>query len=374
MKKSSKGVLVIIIIMIILSLTGGIVGLLASMNTPTTQPKDDVKKEDYQITYKYYIDNTEVTKEQIDASKETKTTCDETDTTCIPTIKPATIKYTNYSCTNNVKGEWQDSSWEFTPDLTANTTCKLYFESTVHNVKVTVSNGTLPADNIEGILENKVGETSTMIITPTLGYKFDKVECDDASAKAEFNIETNTLSISNVTKNTTCNISFKLNDYSVEVQVTYGSVTENTKSANYGGSVTFNVTPAENYGDALVSCTNNQKGEYNKDTKVLTVSSLTSDTKCTVQFKSIKYNVNLTVVNGTLVGTSPISTTPNGSVSFGINVNDGFGYTGATIDCGTQNVKTNIIGTSNVVQISEINQDLNCTLTLKKLETTENTN
>lgn len=371
MKKSSKGVLVIIIIMIILSLSGGIVGLLANLNNNTPKPKDDIKKEDYKVTYKYYIDNKEVTKEKIDASKSYTTLCNSADTNCIPTTTQAKIKYNSYSCTNNVKGEWQDTSWEFTPDLTANTTCKLYFDSLIHNVKITVSNATLPVDNIEGLLENRVGETSNIIITPKEGYKFDKVECDDTTVLATFNNETNTLSINNVTKDTTCNISFKLNDYSVEVQVTYGSVTENTKSANYGGTVSFNVTPAENYGDALVSCTNNQNGIYNKDTKTLTVSSLTNDTKCTVQFKSIKYSVNLTVVNGTLVGTSPISTTPNGSVSFGINVNDGFGYTGANIDCGTQNVKTNIIGTSNIVQISEINQDLNCTLTLKKLETAD---
>lgn len=369
MKKRSNGVLVIIIIMTILSLSGGIVGLLANMNQNTEKPKDDTKPENYEVTYRYYIDSEEVNKDKIDESKEKIIECDlVTNPTCVPgTKQDATIKFEKYTCTNNVKGEWNDENWEFTPDLTANTTCRLYFTNLIHDVKFTVANGTLPIDNPEGIVKNKLGEDSTIIITPTAGYKFDKVECDN-NATAEFNQENNLLTVKNVTKNTTCTISFKINDYSIEVKATYGSVSESVKSANYGGTVTFDVTPAENYGDAIVSCTNDQKATYANN--VLTVAAITNNTVCTIQFKSIKYSVNLTVVNGTLLSQSenPQTTTPNGRVSFGISPQEGYGYTGAEATCDNANYIPEIIGTNNIVMISNINANLNCTLTLKKIE------
>lgn len=373
MKKRSNGVLVIIIIMIIISLAGGIVGLLASMRDTTEKPKDDTKPENYEVTYRYYIDSEEVDKEKIDELKGKTKECDQTDPTCVPTIEKATIKFEKYNCTNNVKGEWDNTNWSFTPDLTANTTCRLYFTNLTHEIKVNVTNGTLPVDNPEGKLINTMVDNqtvdSTIIITPTAGYKFDKVECDN-NATGEFNIETNLLTIKNVTKNTICNISFKINDYTVEIRTSNGTSSDEPKSANYGGTVTFNVTPAENYGDAIVTCTNDQKATYANN--VLTVSSITNNTVCTVQFKPLKHTVNLTVVNGSLgINNSPQTTQDGGTVSFDVSKSEGFGFTNAELSCDVEGQKielqSNGTGTA-MVFVYNVKSNLNCKLVLKKLE------
>lgn len=375
MKKRSSGVLVIIIIMIILSLSGGVVGLLANMNQNNNKPKDDTKPKNYEITYRYYIDSEEVNKEKIDDSKEKIIECDlVANPTCVPgTKQDATIKFEKYTCTNNVKGEWNDENWEFTPDLTANTTCRLYFTNLIHDVKFTVTNGSLPVENPEGIIKNRLGEDSTIIITPTTGYKFDKAECDN-NATAEFNQETNLLTVKNVTKNTTCTISFKINDYTVEVKTSNGTSSEEPKSANYGGTVTFNVTPAENYGDAIVTCTNNQKATFVNN--VLTVSSITSDTVCTVQFKPLKHTVNLTVVNGTLgINNSPQTTQDGGTVSFDVTKSEGFGFTNHELTCDVEGQKIELQsnGTNTaMVFVYNVKGNLNCKLVLKKIETETN--
>lgn len=371
MKKKSNGVLIVLIILIIISLSGGIIGLLASMKDTSTKPSNNNDKKDYTITYKYYIDSEEVNKEKIDENKEKLIECDLTkNPTCTsPTKQEATIKFDKYTCTNNVKGEWDNTKWKFNPDLTANTTCRLYFSNLVHNIKVSVSNGTLPVDNPEGVLTSKVNENSTIVITPTEGYKFDKVECDN-NAKAEFNIETNLLTISNVTKNTTCNISFKINDYTIEIRTSNGTTTEEPKSANYGGTVTFNVTPAENYGDPSVTCTNDQKATFANN--ILTVSSITNNTVCTVQFKPLKHTVNLTVVNGSLgINNSPQTTQDGGTVSFDVSKSEGFGFTNAELSCDIAGQKielqSNGTGTA-MVFVYNVKSNLNCKLVLKKLE------
>ena len=35
--------------------------------------------------------------------------------------------FEKYECSNEVKGSWDNKKWKFTPDLTADSTCKLYF-------------------------------------------------------------------------------------------------------------------------------------------------------------------------------------------------------------------------------------------------------
>lgn len=363
MKKRSNGVLVIIIIMIVLSLAGGVLGLLANLNK-TSNPVDTEPKE-YTISYKYYIDSEEVNEETIKKAKVNETTCDITiDPTCIQ--QTPTIKFDKYTCTNDVKGEWNNTNWEFTPNLTANTTCRLYFTSLIHNVKFTASNGILPSNGLEELVQNKLGEDTTITILPTEGYKYDKVECNN-NATAEYNIETKILTVKNITKDTTCNISFKINDYTVEVKASNGTATEDPKSANYGGTVTFTVTPAENYGDASVSCTNGQTGTYANN--VLTVSSITNSTVCTVQFKPIKHSVNLTVVNGSLLAQSanPQTTQDGGTVTFGISPLDGYGYSGAEVSCDVAGTKIEAIGTNNIVMVYNVKSNLNCKIVLKQI-------
>ncbi len=363
MKKRSNGVLVIIIIMMVLSLAGGTLGLLANMNK-TTKP-DDPKKEDYVISYKYYLDSEEVSKEFIDKVNVATNNCENSpDPNCVNQTR--TIKFEKYACTNNVKGEWNDTKWEFTPNLTANTTCRLYFTNLIHSVKFTASNGVLPSKKPEEILQTKVGDDTTITILPNEGYKFDKVECNN-NAKAEFNSETNVLTVKNVVKDTTCNISFKINDYTVEVKASNGNVTEDPISVNYGGSAKFNVTPAENYGDATVSCTNNQKATYSNN--VLTVNGITNSTVCTVQFKPIKHSVSLTIENGSLLSQSanPQTTQDGGTVTFAVSPTEGYGYNGADISCDKEGTKIEIIGSNNIVMVYNVKSNLNCKVVLKKL-------
>ncbi len=87
----------------------------------------------------------------------------------------------------------------------------------------------------------------------------------------------------------------------VNVVVQDGSLASgetSTKSGWTGDSFTFNIVPNDSSKTGFVSCTNNQTGTF-KD-NVLTVSNVTSDTTCTVTYKSIStvlYNDGTLIIN-----------------------------------------------------------------------------
>mgnify|MGYP004647419087 CR=1 FL=1 len=87
----------------------------------------------------------------------------------------------------------------------------------------------------------------------------------------------------------------------VNVVVQDGSLASgeiSTKSGWTGDNFTFNIVPNDSSKTGFVSCTNNQTGTF-KD-NVLTVSNVTSDTTCTVTYKSIStvlYNDGTLIMN-----------------------------------------------------------------------------
>lgn len=369
MKKKSNGIIYIIVVLLIISLACGLIGLLNSLNK---EEKPNNNKGDYKVTYKYYIDEEEVTTpvtQQIVKfnSEEFEGVVEEKEL----------YSFDKYNCTNEVIGSWDNENWEFTPVLTADTTCRLYFTKNLHEVTINTVNAKLPSNNnTEKFLIEK--EKNKIIkLVPTEGYKFDKIECNKKQSEnslidlinSNFNEETKDLTLSNVLYDDVCTVSFKINDFTAEINVSNGSSTLKTQSANYGGTVTFEITPSENYVFDEVDCTNGQKAEYINGK--LTIKALSNNTYCTVQFKPLKYAVNLQVINGTLLNnySSPQMANDGGTVTFGISANNGFKLTGATLDCGNdKNILHNF--QTGVLKIIEIKKDLNCKLTLQP-ESTE---
>lgn len=360
MKKNKTGTLYLLLFLIIITLAGGIIGLIANLNMKPSNPNDTNKDGKFKVTYKYYVDNTEtsniVKQEKIKiANEEFEGVIDEKEM----------YTFEKYECSNEVKGSWNNEKWEFTPDLTADSTCKLYFLKNFHEVQITTSNALLPNNtNTQKVLVER-NNTKTLNLLPTEGYKFGEAKCTEG-ANASYDVTTKDLVIGNVNKDTKCDVSFAINGFTVEVETSNAEIKETKKTANYGDTVTFEITPKENYAFESVTCTNEQKAEFNGNT--LTIKGLTNDSKCTVNFKFtiIKYTVSLTVENGTLLESSksPQTTNNNMEVSFAISKNDGYLFTGAVLDCGADKVESEL--TSNVLKIKNINKNLTCKYILKE--------
>lgn len=357
MKKRSNTIIYILLALITVNLVLGVTGLMAS-KTEKKEENVEEKEEDkeYTISYKYYLDGTEVKEmvkqEEIEiASEEFEGALE----------KKKMYSFKEYKCTNNVEGKWDDEKWEFVPELTSNTRCYLYFVKNFHNVKLTAINATFDNNEKEKTKIVELDKNGVVKLTPTSGFKFTSVECTN-SAKGSYNEEKNELTLSEITKDSLCTVTFGIKSYKAQIKLSNGSVTgEDTKTANYGENITFNITPSEGYNNPTVACDNGQNGTISNG--VLTISAISNDTTCTVQYKLSKFNVKLVVNNGTVVE-SDTQQTASGTAVFGIDKNEGYIITGAEKSCNVESTKIDI--TSNIVKISNITSDVTCTITLKE--------
>ena len=375
MKKKSNAIIYILVIMLVLCLAAGGVGYYKSIssNEPASNNKNNNKKE-YKVTYKYYLDG-------IETSEEVK---DETEQVASTEFEGAVenkrlYSFDKYTCTNEVEGTWDDTNWKFTPTLTADTTCRLYFIRNTHEVKVTLINASFPGDKKEATVKVEKDKEVEVTITPSAGYKYTNTDCSNRT-ETEYDVEKSILKIKSATKNSECVVTYGINAYEAKIKVQNGSVVgEETKRANYGETVTFTVSPAENYDNPTIDCTNGQTGTYEVGTtKVFKINAISNDTTCTLSFTIAKNKVTLNVENGTVINNENSEhpnikeTTNNGTVTFGISKNDGYLLTEPELSCTDENVT--ITNTTGIITISKVTKDVTCTVKLKKDETTNENN
>ena len=130
---------------------------------------------------------------------------------------------------------------------------------------------------------------------PESGYTYHHTECNGTKVKEEnvtYNEETKTFSINGITEQNNCKFYFNKNGeeiirtYEVQVTVLNGTIEgETRKVVRSNENTTFSLNPTDGYGNPTVTCTNNQTGSVTNNT--LTVSNVTNDTVCTVEFKEL---------------------------------------------------------------------------------------
>ncbi len=131
---------------------------------------------------------------------------------------------------------------------------------------------------------------------PESGYTYHHTECNGTKVKEEnvtYNEEAKTFNINGITEQNNCKFYFNKNGeeiirtYEVKVTVLNGTIEgETRKVIKSNENVTFSLNPTSGYGSPTVTCTNNQTGNVTNNT--LTVSNVTNDTVCTVEFKKTK--------------------------------------------------------------------------------------
>lgn len=305
------------------------------------------EKTDYTIDYRYFIDN-----ETVSSLPENIGSYD----------------FTDYYCTNNVKGTWNEAEWKFVPSLTANTTCELRFVTKTYEIKTEFIGATNADSEYNGISSVKKGESLEFVVTLDEGYGYDSVTCSN-NETATFNKETNTVLIGPFNNGSTCIVNFKVNEYDVKVEATNAAPGSASAKVEHGKNAELEISPSTNYTLDSVTCTNNQTAEW-KDNK-LTVSAVSDNTVCTLKFKLQSYKVVVKVNNGSVDAAS--KTIAYGkSDSFTITANEGYTLDGATVDCG--NTATGTL-TNSKLQVSGISGASTCTVTLpaKPIEPTEGT-
>ncbi|MCI8330805.1 MAG: hypothetical protein HFE04_01750 [Bacilli bacterium] len=368
-QKNKKGLIITLIILIITCILCGTVGFLESKKED--DPKDKDKNKNYKVTYMYYIDNEKV--DELPEKEELKVINPDFEGAEDDTL---VYQFEKAACTNiktpNENGTWDDEEWEFTPpELTNNSTCRLYFLKSLHKVTVKASNGELPNKENEQEFDALINDETIVIVKPKEGYKYDseiKATCTNG-AKAEYDETTGDLKITDVTKDSTCTIPFKISDYTVEIEANFGTITgERSKTVNHGGNVEFEIKEAENYIYDDYTCTNDQKASFVNGK--LTVREVTNNTKCTVTFKPKKLSVTLTIEGGKLDSgySSPLEVSEGQTATFIVKANEGFSYSNMNVDCdGSTKGDYQSTGDSAIVKIYDVKTNAICKVTLKKV-------
>ena len=338
--KSKKTVAIFITALAVLSLALGVVGYFEF------KKGDNTTDTEYKVTYKYYLNGDPVTEMPTNATLISSSSEESTSTEEGENL----YAFNTATCTNKVKFKWNEASWKFTPANTADTTCSLYFVTTTNEITLNATNAVVtPLENSK----IKRGEDAVFTVTPTEGYAYKETVCTNNEV-AEWDSETKQLTIKSIYEETSCDVTYELSKYSLEVKVTNGSGATKVEY-DYGTKVEINLTAASGYGSPTITCTNSQTGTWANG--VFTIAKLTNNSVCSVDFKqsqtSTTYKVELDLGDhGTLATGTPIITVVSGSsASFLINVASGFLLADPTCtEGGTPSRQSNTITISNVTK------------------------
>lgn len=344
--KNKKVIAIIIVALAVISLALGVIGYLQYRKG--TNPNNI----QYTVTYKYYLNNDEVTEMPTNAtlvsssSEEEMSSSGETE---------KIYAFNSANCTNKVKYKWNDSKWTFTPENTADSVCSLYFVTTTNELTVTATNAV-----VTPLLSNKIkrGEDAVLVITPTEGYKYKSTTCTNNEV-AEWDATKKELTIKSIYDKTSCAVTYEMSKFSVEAKVTNGSGATKVEY-NYGTKVEINLAAASGYGNPTIACTNTQTGTWANG--VFTITKLTNDTVCTVDFKQLQTNTTYTVTldlgsHGILASGTPTVTVVSGSsASFTVTVINS-NYLLDTPTCTGGSVSRQ----GNIITISNVTQNISCT-------------
>ena len=117
-------------------------------------------------------------------------------------------EYSSLVCENTSdegKATFNEEQWKLNLSveekvIDGNFNCTIHFKEKTYEVKVEVENGIITGDTTKSVNYN---ESITFTINPTIGYYNPTVSCTNNQSG---NINGNTLTISNVTNNTTCTV------------------------------------------------------------------------------------------------------------------------------------------------------------------------
>ena len=251
--------------------------------------------------------------------------------------------------------------------ITEQSNCKFYFNKNgeeiikVYEVKIEVQNGTTN----ENTKEVNSGEEAVFTITNNEGYSNPKVTCTNGQNGS---IQNNTLTVTNITSDTTCTVEYEGNTYEVKYNSNGGSGTMSNSSHTYGTEKALSSNTFTKEGYTFQGWSTSSSSSIVAYTNGESVSNLTSEEGGIVNLYAVwkinTYTVNATVLNGTISGSTSNSVNYNSSTTFTLNPSSGYGN--PTVSC-TNNQTGSING--NTLTVSNVTNDTTCTVEYSKLPT-----
>ena len=208
------------------------------------------------------------------------------------------------------------------------------------------------------IAYKNVHHKAVFTVTPNEGITTEDttMSCDN---KATIAMNGNVVTVTNVVKDTTCTVNFKVPTYNVKLNVTNGSVESTNLTVEKNKNAEFTITPNEGYSLTLESDSCNGAMEGN----VYKVNNITSDKTCNISLKKSSYVLTLNVVNGTSNLTNQ-NVDYNENATFIVTPNSGYTIKESLVSCS----KSNASITDNTLTISGVKSNDTCTVNITKSE------
>ena len=210
---------------------------------------------------------------------------------------------------------------------------------------------------IDGIKQDKIPENTLVDEENNITlYKFSKFECSNNKIEGSFDTEKWKF-ITSSKESGVCRLYFVNNYYDVDITVTNGKLDEtNTKKVERENDGQFVIIPNDGYEFKEVNCSNNKVATYDKSTNTLTVSVVTENIACKVDFDLKLLTMELKVKNGE--GATKEETDYGNSISVIVTPKDG--YQKPKVTC-TNNQEAVI--KDNTLTIQKLTNNTVCTVT-----------
>lgn len=224
------------------------------------------------------------------------------------------------------------------------TTIEVVYKVKTFTVTASATNGTV---NKNSVTVDYNG-TATITTTANAGYQFSKVLVNGTQNNAVYS--NGTITIANVTKNTTIEVVYVIKTYSVSISVTGGSANANSLTVNHGANVTFTLTPNANYviSSVKVNGTENM-GVLSGNT--ITITNVTASTTVEVVYVIKTYSVSISVTGGSVTGNSTKTVNHGANATFTVTPNSGYVISSLKIN-GADNLSAYSNGTVTITNVT----------------------
>ena len=221
-----------------------------------------------------------------------------------------------------------------------------------YTVKVTVTNGTISGSTSKTVNYNT---NATFTVNPTDGYSNPTITCTN---NQKGTIQNNTVTVSKITNDTTCTVTYKPTTYTITYNLGGGSVTGNPATYTIETNTITLKNPTKT-GYTFTGWTGSN-GSTAQTTVTIPKGSIGNKTY-TANYKINTYKVNVTVLNGTITGSTSKTVNYNTNATFTVNPSSGYGN--PTVSC-TNGQKGSING--NTLTVSNVTNNTTCTVTYIK--------
>ena len=289
-----------------------------------------------------------------------------------------------------VASKISSSSYDYVVENIANSTnVEVAFEAIpvpTYSLNISASSGGVVSYDSENITNgNKTytvneGSSAVLTFTPNTGYRLASVKVNNTDVTSQ--VSNNKYTISNISKNTTVEVTFQMITYSLSITssaggaVSYNSVkvsdgTQNF-SVNSGSSATLTITPDSGYRLASLKVNNTDVTSLVSDNQY-TISNISQNTSVVVTFEAIPtYSLSITASTGGTVSYNSVNVT-NGSRTFSVyegssvtlTITPNSGYRLVSVKVNNMDVTSQVL--NNQYTISNITQNASVIVTFEEI-------